>query len=90
MQKDEMEKAISEILAKAERREKKMDTEVLIANVKSAILKQVGEMLATYIVIDVMANKASDQSVGTANKMKHTAFLIAEAAEMIMRRSWID
>lgn len=92
MQKDEINKAVDEIVNRATRDEKHLEMEAFIAEVKSEILKNVGERIASHALVRAMS--ATDETKGQVRqdveRMRHTAFLIAQAAEMVMRRTWLD
>jgi hypothetical protein len=90
--KEELEELINGIAGKAERNSKTMEAEAVIAQLKADILQNVGKQISMLTLVE-MFGKTGIDALSPATPIyagDHVAFQIAEAAEMIMRRAWIE
>jgi thymidylate kinase len=87
-----MDRVVGGLVEKSEHDAAVVETEQMIAEIKAFILKEVGEKIATNAMAALfVASKAGNlkEVAREQLKMKHTAYLIAQAAEAIMRRMWL-
>lgn len=91
LSKDELNKLVGDVVAGTEQDAQRLSTEEFIATIKGYILDEVGKKIVMHALTTIASSEKEDvERVAKEQlKMKHTAFLIAEAAEKIMRRTWI-
>ena len=90
--KDELNSLINEIVGKSETNRKTIEVEAVIAQIKAEILQNVGKQISMLVMVEILG-KTSTESISEPVPIyagEHVAYQIAEAAEMIMRRAWID
>lgn len=90
--KEELNALIDEIAGNAQRNQEVVEIEAVIAQIKADILKNVGEKIGILTMTEMLGHLkeksvAPDVPVWAGG---HVAYQIAEAAEMIMRRAWIE
>lgn len=86
MNRDEILRIADEVREKTQRDTATADIEAVIAQVKNGIYKKVQDELSTMLLVALMAKEEKPPVYARG----HVAFQIAECAEIIMRRAWIE
>lgn len=96
MDKEELLKLANDVAAKAESDAKTQDIERVIARIKADILTKVGDQVGALVMAEAMelvALKKSDPFAAIPPRPTYGGNVshdIAECAEIIMRRAWIE